>query len=65
MHGTANVPRDRQIYHLEGEEVELWEDPNFPFGWGLSEMSEYATKHKWVLLFNAMVLDGLLDQQED
>jgi hypothetical protein len=43
--------------------VELWEDSEYPFGWGLEEISEYAANSQWQHLFNALVLSALLDEE--
>ncbi len=56
---------DRRFYYVSGQPVELWEDPEKPFGWGADELSAYAADGSWGLLFNALVLSSLLDQDTD
>lgn len=56
---------DRRFYYVSGQPVELWEDPEKPFGWGDDEMSAYAADGNWEFLFNALVLSSLLDQDEE
>lgn len=62
---TAQQSDDRRLYYVSGQAVELWEDPEKPFGWGTEEMSAYAADGNWDLLFNALVLSSLLDQDEE
>ncbi len=62
---TRSQSGDRRFYYVSGEPVELWEDPEKPFGWGADEMSAYAADGNWDLLFNALVLSSLLDQDEE
>lgn len=59
---TATQIGGRRYYYVSGEPVELWEDPEKPFGWGSEEMSAYAADGNWEFLFNALVLSSLLDQ---
>lgn len=62
---TTQQSDDRRLYYVSGQAVELWEDPEKPFGWGTEEMSAYAADGNWDLLFNALVLSSLLDQDEE
>jgi len=62
---TNRESSDRRFYYVSGQAVELWEDPEKPFGWGAEEMSEYAADGNWDLLFNALVLSSLLDQDPE
>ena len=56
---------DRRFYYVSGQPVELWEDPEKPFGWGTEEMSAYAADGNWEFLFNALVLSSLLDEDDE
>lgn len=56
---------DRRFYYVSGQAVELWEDPETPFGWGAEEMSAYAAEGNWDYLFNALVLSSLLEGEEE
>ncbi len=62
---TPHASEDRRLYYVSGQAVELWEDPDKPFGWGAEEMSAYAADGNWDLLFNALVLSSLLDQDAE
>jgi hypothetical protein len=62
---TTQVAGDRRYYFVAGQSVELWEDPEQPFGWGPEEMAAYAADGRWSLLFNALVLSSLLDPRTD
>ena len=62
---TPDTSGDRRLYYVSGQAVELWEDPDKPFGWGSEEMSAYAADGNWDLLFNALVLSSLLDQDAE
>jgi hypothetical protein len=60
---SMNVSRERRNLYISGQAVELWEDPSRPFGWTESYLETYATSGEWELLFNALVLASLSDQQ--
>jgi len=61
---TTGLAGDRRFYYVSGQPVELWEDPEKPFGWGTEEMSTYAADGNWEFLFNALVLSSLLEDDE-
>jgi hypothetical protein len=42
--------------YLSGRLVELWEDPDRPFGCAQTDLQAYLDREAWVLLFNALVL---------
>jgi hypothetical protein len=42
--------------YLDGELVEVWEDPHQPFGWSPEDLSGYIERSDWVALFNAVML---------
>ena len=52
---------ERRSYFVAGEPIELWENPETPFGWAPSDLTTYATTEKWDLLFNALVLSSLAE----
>ncbi len=54
-----------QRFFVAGQAVELWEDPQLPFGCGFTELEAYCLNSRWDLLFNAIVLACLAHQDED
>ena len=52
---------NRRYYYVSGQAVELWENPETPFGWSSEHMEEYAGGGDWELLFNALVIASLLE----
>lgn len=42
--------------YVAGQLVELWEDPDRPFGWAAADLQGYVDCKAWVTLFNAVVL---------
>jgi hypothetical protein len=56
-----------QRFFVAGRAVELWEDPEFPFGLAFDDLEAYCLESRWELLFNAIVLACLsrLDADEE
>ena len=52
----------RRHYCVSGQTLELWEDPDVPFGWSEEDVSAYASSEKWESLFNALVLSAQVDE---
>ena len=42
--------------YVSGGLVELWEDPDRPFGCAPDDVRRYLDREAWVLLFNAVAL---------
>ncbi len=53
---------DRRFYYVAGQAVELWENPETPFGWGEEDLAAYAKDGRWEFLFNALVLSSVLTE---
>jgi hypothetical protein len=45
-----------QRFFVAGQAVELWEDPQLPFGCALNDLESYCLNARWDLLFNAIVI---------
>lgn len=58
---------NHQRFFVAGEAIELWEDPQLPFGLAFDDLEAYCLGSRWELLFNAIVLACLsrLDADED
>ena len=56
---------DRRYYYVGGQAVELWENPDIPFGWSNDHMESYAGDGDWESLFNALVIASLLDPSSE
>jgi len=41
---------------MAGRVVEIWENPEAPFGWTDDHLRVYAQRGAWALLFNALLL---------
>ncbi len=54
----------RQVYYVEGKAVELWENPDFEFGWSEDDLNAAAIGQRWVSLFNMLVISYALRQGE-
>ena len=52
---AADVTAPIQLY-LDGELVEIWEDPGQPFGWSAEDLYRYIEQSDWLALFNAVML---------
>jgi len=48
-------------FYVAGQAVELWENPEGPFGWTQDDIETYAADGSWELLFNALVLSTSLE----
>ncbi len=58
------TPESRtRLYFVEGQPVELWENPNVAFGWSGEDLSAYAAGGRWDLVFNGLVLSAVLEGQ--
>lgn len=57
----------RRQFFVAGEALELWEDPQLPFGLTFDDLEAYCLGSRWELLFNAIVLACLsrIDADED
>ena len=55
----------RQRLFVAGQQIELWEDPELPFGCALNDLESYCLNARWELLFNAMVLAALALQEDE
>jgi hypothetical protein len=42
--------------YVAGQLVEIWEDPDRPFGCAAADLRDYVNRKAWVTLFNAVVL---------
>ncbi len=60
-HTQTQANTDTRVYFVEGQPVELWEDPSFSFGWTAEDLSGYAVDGRWDLVFNGLVLNGVLE----
>jgi len=49
-------PRKVKVYYVDGQQVELWENPEFDFSWDEQGLDSLARSGKWELLFNALIL---------
>ena len=45
----------RRIF-VAGLAVEVWENPETPFGWTANHLHAYGRRGAWGLLFNALLL---------
>ena len=41
---------------MAGRAVEVWENPETPFGWTANHLHAYGRRGAWGLLFNALLL---------
>lgn len=55
----------RECFFVAGEAIELWEDPQLPFGCAFTDLEAYCLSSRWELLFNAIVLACLSRLDED
>ena len=53
-------PRRRLL--LQGQLVEVWEDPHLSFGWSEDHLEGYIDLGAWVSLFNAVMLRAAVPQ---
>jgi hypothetical protein len=51
---------ERRRTYVRGGVVEIWEDPDRPFGCDPVHIRTYLDRGDWVMLFNAIVLRGAL-----
>jgi len=49
------APSMRRIF-VAGRAVEVWENPEAPFGWTANHLHAYGQRGAWGLLFNALLL---------
>ena len=61
MHSLTN----QQRFFVAGQAVELWEDPQLPFGCAFTDLESYCLNARWELLFNAIVLACLAHLDDD
>jgi hypothetical protein len=54
------APRRRLL--LQGQLVEVWEDPQLAFGWSEDHLEGYIDQGAWVALFNAVMLRAAVPQ---
>jgi hypothetical protein len=54
MNGAIHTKR----VFLSGQLVEYWENAELPFGWAREDLQGYLDRGQWVLLFNAVALNG-------
>lgn len=52
-------------FYVKGQQVELWENPQYPFGTTVSDMERYCINARWDLLFNAVVIVCLASCEHD
>ena len=45
----------RRVF-VAGRAVEVWENPEAPFGWTADHLNAYGQRGAWALLFNALLL---------
>lgn len=57
------TPRERLF--VAGQQIEVWENPELPFGCALTDLETYCLDARWELLFNAMVLAASAMQEEN
>jgi hypothetical protein len=50
--------------YVAGQLVEIWEDPDRPFGCAAADLQDYVGREAWVTLFNAVVLTAGLSSSE-
>ena len=55
MEATKTVPERRKVY-FDGDEVEVWENPDAHFGATPEDLKAYFDEGSWIALFNAMTL---------
>lgn len=55
----------RQRFFVAGQQIELWEHPDLPFGCALNDLESYCLSARWELLFNAMILAALALQEDE
>ena len=53
---TQKLGGDRHPFFIKGEQFEIWENPDCPFGNDREDIEEYAAAENWILLFNALAL---------
>jgi len=51
------VIRTKRVF-LSGQLVEYWENADLPFGWAREDLQAYLDRGQWILLFNAVALNG-------
>ena len=51
----------RQKLYFDGDEVEVWENPDAHFGASPAGLKAYFNEGSWVALFNAMTLTSQPD----
>ncbi|HEY8516731.1 MAG TPA: hypothetical protein VIS07_14580 [Candidatus Binatia bacterium] len=59
------IASTRQRFYVAGQQIELWEHPDLPFGCALNDLEAYCLNARWELLFNAMVLAALALQEDE
>ncbi len=55
----------KQRLFVNGQQLEIWENPALPFGCGLNDLETYCLNARWILLFNAMILAAVALQDDD
>jgi len=58
-----NAAVSRKRLFVEGQLVELWENPEAPFGWTAEHLRAYTRRGAWALLFNALLLTNPRPQE--
>jgi hypothetical protein len=56
--------QDRLRLFVSGQQIELWENPEAPFGFAPEDLESYAMAGEWVALFNAVMLRSSAAEDE-
>lgn len=51
-----NHSDQRRLLLVGGEVLEVWEDPQLPFGYDRAHLQHYLASGDWITLFNALTL---------
>ena len=60
METTKTLEEPQKLY-VDGDEVEVWENPDAHFGASPADLKAYFNEGSWVALFNAMTLTSMPD----
>ncbi len=59
----AETTLERQRVYFDGDEVEVWENPDVHFGATPSDLKGFFREGSWIALFNAMTLAAAPDRR--
>ncbi len=55
MDTSPSLPKLRRVF-VDGVPIEVWDNPDVPFGVSAEDLHSYYADSDWVALFNAITL---------